>query len=307
MIVCFDIGGTTIKGAYAEGGETVTVVPRVPTPTGDFEAFVAELKRVIDAAPSRVDGVALSIAAIVDPETRGMIVANIPCINGRDLETELSESFGLPVVVANDADCFALAEAAYGAGKGHDIVFGVILGSGVGGGLVVRGELINGNGGYAGEWGHGPISSQIAGVKQHSIPRFACGCGQVGCLDAVCSARGLERIDHHLHGVKRSSLEIIDAWVAGDPLAEETVDVHVDILSGPMAMLINMTGTTRVPVGGGLSNATRLIERLDQETRKKTLRKFRDPLVVPAVLTVEPGLIGSAVLAYNRLKLPVSA
>ncbi|MEJ8473748.1 ROK family protein [Roseibium algae] len=301
MIVCFDIGGTAIKGAYALEPGNILQVARVPTPTMDFEAFVAVLAKTIGEAPGTVEAVSLSIAGVIDPDTRGMIVANIPCLHGVDLETELSARLSLPVVVANDADCFAMAEAGFGIGRGHDVVFGVILGSGVGGGLVVRGHLINEAGGYAGEWGHGPVSAMKAGALSREIPRFSCGCGQTGCLDAVCSARGLERIDQHLHDRDLTSMQIIDGFEAGDPKAKETVDVHVDILSGPLAVLINTTGASVVPVGGGLSNAVSLIDLIDRETRKKTLRSFKSPLVVPATCTIEPGLIGCATLGFQRV------
>ncbi|WP_417691297.1 ROK family protein [Roseibium sp.] len=302
VIVCFDIGGTTIKGAYAHGPQEVVPVPRVPTPIDDFDEFVRQLAGVIEAAPQKPSCVALSIAGIVDPDTNAMIVANIPCIHGRNLVADLERFLKLPVVVANDADCFALTEATYGAGKGHDIVFGAILGSGVGGGLVVRGELINQNGGYAGEWGHGPISALQAGVPARSVPQFACGCGQTGCLDAICSARGLERIHHHLHSRNLTSLEIIDCWEQGNEQAEKTISVYVDLLTGPLAVLVNLTGASLIPVGGGLSNASGLIKRLDEQTRARTLRKFRWPLVVPAQARVEPGLIGAAILGFQRLE-----
>ncbi|TYC61965.1 ROK family protein [Rhodobacterales bacterium] len=301
MIVCFDIGGTAIKGAYARTPEEIQVLPRIPTPTTDLDAFVGALRTVIEGAPEPVLAVSLSIAGVIDPDTRQAIVANIPCINGLRLQEELESRLGLPVAVANDADCFAMAEAGFGAGRGHDVVFGVILGSGVGGGLVVRGRLINEGGGYAGEWGHGPISATTAGAGRHSVPQFACGCGQTGCLDAIGSARGLERLDKHLHGRDLSSIEIISAWEGGDEAAAETIDVHVDILSGPLAVLINATGASRVPVGGGLSNAAGLITRLDEETRGKTLRRFAAPVVVPAACKIEPGLIGSAMLGLQKI------
>ncbi|KZM50098.1 ROK family protein [Labrenzia sp. OB1] len=301
MIVCFDIGGTAIKGAYARAPGDIAQVPRVPTPTADFEAFVAVLARIVSEAPEPTKVVALSIAGVVDPDTRCMIVANIPCLHGIDLATELAARLSLPVVIANDADCFAMAEAGFGIGRGHDVVFGIILGSGVGGGLVVRGHLINEDGGYAGEWGHGPVSATRAGPLSRDVPRFACGCGQTGCLDAACSARGLERIDKHLHGRDLTSEQIIAEFEAGASKAQETIDVYVDILSGPLALLINTTGASVVPVGGGLSNAVPLIDLIDRETRKKTLRRFKAPLVVPAACRIEPGLIGSAILGFQKV------
>jgi N-acetylglucosamine kinase len=170
MIVCFDIGGTAIKGAVAHSVDDIRPFPRQPTPIHDFDAFVATLKTVIAEAGGRPDCVAISIAGVIDPDTSNAVVANIPCIHGRPLQADLEQRLGLPVIIANDADCFVLAEAGIGAAKGHRVVFGIILGTGVGGGLVIDGRLINSNGGFAGEWGHGPISATEAGTPPARIP-----------------------------------------------------------------------------------------------------------------------------------------
>jgi hypothetical protein len=147
MIVCFDIGGTAIKGAVAYSADDIRPFPRQPTPLHDFDAFVATLSAVIAEAEAqsgqRPDCIALSIAGVIDPDTFNATVANIPCIHGRPLQADLERALGLPVVIANDADCFVLAETGIGAARGHRVVFGIILGTGVGGGLVIDGKLIN--------------------------------------------------------------------------------------------------------------------------------------------------------------------
>lgn len=299
MIVCFDIGGTAIKGAVAHGSNDIRPFPRRPTPINDFDAFVAVLRGVIDQSGGRPACVALSITGIVDPDTRRVVVANIPCIHGRRLQEDLEAALQLPVLIANDADCFVLAEAGIGAGRGHRVVFGVILGTGVGGGLVVDGQLINADGGFAGEWGHGPVAATEAGNPPVHLPRFQCGCGQKGCVDAICSARGMERLHHHLHGVMQTSEEIVSAWGDSDPLAARTIDVYVDLIASPLALVANVTGCTIMPVGGGLSNATALLAKIDQTLRARILRKFERPLLVRAECEIEPGLIGAALLALS--------
>ncbi|MCY1667002.1 ROK family protein [Rhizobium sp. SL86] len=299
MIVCFDIGGTAIKGALAYAVEDVRPVPRQPTPIHDFDAFVAVLQSVIDEADERPERLALSIAGIIDPDTGRAVVANVPCIHGRPLRQDLEAALGLPVLVANDADCFVLAEAGIGAGRGHRVVFGVILGTGVGGGLVIDGQLINREGGFAGEWGHGPVAATEAGHPPARLPRFQCGCGLTGCIDAVCSARGMEKLHAHLHGATQTSEEIVAAWEVGDAAASRTIDVYVDVLAGPLALVANVTGTTIIPVGGGLSNAEPLLEAIDAAVRSRILRRFDRPLVVKAECTVEPGLIGAALLGLK--------
>jgi N-acetylglucosamine kinase len=299
MIVCFDIGGTTIKGAIAYGPEDVRPVERRPTPLDSFDDFVATLKAVIAESGNRPGSVSISIAGVIDSETARATVANIPCINGRTLRADLEKALGIPVIVSNDADCFVMAEAEIGAGRGHRVVFGVIMGSGVGGGLVIDGKLINSEGGFAGEWGHAPVAATLAGDPPVSLPRFQCGCGLQGCIDAVCSARGMEKLHHHLHGVSLTSEEIIEAWQDEDVDSSRTIEILVDILASPLAMLINVTGATIVPVGGGLSNSKPLISAIDEAVRARILRRFERPLVVPAICRLEPGLIGAALLGLK--------
>lgn len=296
MIVCFDIGGTAIKGAGAWAVDDVRPVARRQTPIHDFDAFIGVLKDVIDEIGETPTCVALSIAGIIDPDTDRAVIANIPCAHGRLLRADLEAALGLPVLIANDADCCALAEYGAGAGRGHRVVFGAILGTGVGGGLVVDGKLINSAGGFAGEWGHGPVAATRAGNPPVELPRFACGCGLDGCVDAIGSARGMEKLHRHLAGSELKAEEILDAWQTGDVDAARTIDVYIDILSAPLALVVNMTGATIVPVGGGLSNSMPLIEALDRAVKARVLRKFQRPLVVRAECAIEPGLVGAAVL-----------
>lgn len=302
MIVCFDIGGTTIKGAIAYAPDDIRPVPRIPTPKTSFEDFAAGLKSVIDNSGGTPACVSLSIAGVIDADTGRATVANIPSIHGRALKDELEQALGLPVIVSNDADCFVMAESEIGSGRGHRVVFGVILGTGVGGGLVIDGRLINSEGGFAGEWGHGPVAATRAGNPPVELPRFECGCGLTGCVDAIGSARGMEKLHMHLHRQDMISEEIIAAWLGGNPDAARTIDMLVDILASPLAMVINVTGATIVPVGGGLSNSRELLATLDEAVRARILRRFARPLVVPAICRIEPGLIGSAVLGLKHAR-----
>ncbi|MDK1383901.1 ROK family protein [Sinorhizobium sp. 8-89] len=299
MIICFDIGGSAIKGAITHSPERIFPLPRRTTPLDDFRRFVATLESVLDEAGGLPERVAISITGVIDPETRRIKCANIPCIDGRELAAELEAALHLPVVIANDADCFALAEAGIGAGRGHRIVFGAILGTGVGGGLVVDGKLINADGGFAGEWGHAPAVASEAGHPPIAIPIFDCGCGQRGCVDTVGGARGLERLHTTVHGKSLSSHEIIDAWQSGDEEAARTIDIFVDLISSPLALVINITGATIVPVGGGLSNSEALLAEIDRAVRGSILRRLDRPLVVRGECRLEPGLIGAALLGFG--------
>lgn len=285
MILCFDIGGSRIKAAVAVGG-IVSPLGYAPTPDDDFAAFLRVLAGFAEGRGAR--GVAISIAGVVDPATGALKVANIPDANGKRLAEEVEAALGLPCVVVNDADAFVLAEIKAGAAVGHRNVFGVILGTGVGGGLVTDGRLVTGPGGFAGEWGHGPVADRSI------APHFPCGCGLSGCIDTVGGARGIERLHQHLHGVTATSEVILRDWQAGDAAAAQTVDLWAALLAPPLAMILNTVGASVVPVGGGLSNVPALIARLDAEVRRMILRADTGPILLPAKSGVEPGLIGAA-------------
>ena len=282
MILAFDIGGSRIRAAVWSGG-ALHALGEVPTPKGDLRAFVEVIRGF---AVRNVKGIAISIAGVVDPATGVGKVANIPAIDGLALGPELERVTGLPVMVLNDADCFALAEASQGAGRGHGTVFGVILGTGVGGGLVVQGRVVTGAGGYAGEWGHGPV---IRGEFA-----FRCGCGQTGCVDTIGSARGLERLHQARMGGEAEAEAIVAGWQAGEPDAGETMALWRDLVSGPLAMVVNMVGADILPVGGGLSRATGLVAYLDEAVRVRILRRTTAPLLLPAECGPDAGLLGAA-------------
>lgn len=283
MILAFDIGGSRIRAATWDG---VRLEPlgEVPTPVGDRAGFVAAIRGL--AAGRDAKGMAISIAGVVDPATGVGKVANIPAIDGLALGPTLAAATGVPVLVLNDADCFALAEARAGAGRGYGNVLGVILGTGVGGGLVIGGRVVTGAGGFAGEWGHGPV---IRGAFA-----FPCGCGQVGCIDAVGGARGLERLHLALGAEAAGSKAIAAGWQAGDSAAAETMALWCDLVAGPLAMVVNVVGAGIVPVGGGLSQAAGVVELLDDAVRARVLRATAGPLVVRAKCGADAGLLGAA-------------
>jgi N-acetylglucosamine kinase len=275
----------------------IEMLGRVRTPLEDFEAFCIAIAEILALSPAPAgSAVSIAITGVIDPSTGVIKCANIPCIDGRTLAADLSARLGRRVVVGNDADLFALAEAGAGAGQGHAIVFGVILGTGVGGGLVIDGRVVTGPGGYAGEWGHAPVAATRVLDPPVELPRFACGCGQAGCVDTLGGARGLERLHKHFTGQARDSVEIVAAWEVGEPAASRTVNAFMEIVAPPLALVVNVVGAGIVPVGGGLAQSRALIERLDREVRARILRKTTAPLVVPAALEVEPGLVGAAIL-----------
>lgn len=301
MLACFDIGGSLIKAALASSPGSIETIGNVATPTDDFDAFSDALAGLLHAKRNIIAGIAISITGVIDPATGVMVCANIPCIHGRTMAHDLSQTLGLPVFIANDADCFALSEALEGAGRGHRNMFGIILGTGVGGGLVVDGRIVTGSGGYAGEWGHGTALQTTAGTPPVDVPHFLCGCGRKGCVDTVGGARGLERLHSFLCDDELSSFDIVTGWTEGNDRASKTMDVYLDLVSVPLAFALNTTGSTIVPVGGGLSGSTALVGALDERVRSLMLYNSPTPLLVPAQQTINPALAGAALLGFQEL------
>ncbi|GGA86403.1 N-acetylglucosamine kinase [Brucella endophytica] len=295
-----DIGGSFIRFAYSARPGSLELLDRLPTPAGNWTAFVDALHGLLERHANGTDApLAISIAGLVDPADGKAFSANIPCITGHRLEQELGERLGRRVFAANDADCLALAEAGEGAGAGHRIVFCAVLGTGVGGGLVAEGRLIRGAGGLSGEWGHGPILNttvELEGEGQITIPRFACGCGQQGCVDTIGGARGIERLHQFLNAEEKDSYGILTAWQDGDLPAHRTISAYLQLVADPLSAVVNITGASVVPIGGGLANATPLIAELDKAVRQRILRRVDEPLVVPGKFSSDGGLIGAAVL-----------
>lgn len=303
-VFCIDIGGSFMKFAVSAGPGLLVALESIETPATDWSAFTRSisglLARHADQA-SATAPLALSIAGLVDPRSGRAISANIPCITGRPIGSELSGLLGRPVVAANDADCLTLAEANEGAGRGHSVVFCAVMGTGIGGGLAIDGRLVRGAGGVTGEWGHGPILNttvEVGGTMLH-IPRFSCGCGQSGCVDTIGGARGIERLHRFLCDRDETSRQILQDWQDGEKRAGTTVAAYLELLADPLALAVNITGASIVPVGGGLASVTALIAALDGAVRARILNRFERPLVVPAARQEDGGLAGAAVLGHQ--------
>lgn len=297
-VIVADIGGSHIRLGRQRHGDEYEVLAHVPTPANDWEQFCVALSAAVHPWASASSALSLSIAGVVSPETGHVTAANIPCLGSRPLARDLEALLGMPVAVTNDADCAALAEARVGAGVGHGVVFCVVLGTGVGGGLVVNGQLVRGAGGLSGEWGHAPIVNeamvQTGDGRSVRVPRFRCGCGQTGCVDTVGGARGLERLHAFMHRSGQTSHQILEAWMAGEPFAAASVRAYIELISGPLALVVNVTGTSVVPVCGGLGRCAELVAALDEAVRRQILRRGDRALVVPSLLNDQAGLIGAA-------------
>src|SRR5436853_4854238 len=253
-----DLGGTKIEAvALSRAGEEIAR-RRVATPR-DYAASldaIAGLVRELDRAADEAGTVGVGIPGTLVPETGLVKNANSVWLNGRSLGSDLEQRLGRPVRLMNDANCFALSEASDGAAAGAHVVFGVILGTGVGGGIAVDGRCLSGANLIAGEWGHNPLPW----LTSDELPGPPCYCGKHGCIETWLSGPGFER-DHAEHtGLTRSGREIASAAASGDPGAVATLARYHDRPGPALASLINVLDPDVVVLGGGMSNLAGLPE-----------------------------------------------
>jgi len=251
-----DLGGTKIEGIALDGGLERARV-RVDTPRGDYEATVealVQLVRDLEARTRAPGSVGIGIPGTMSPATGLVKNANSTWLIGRPLLADLETRLDRPVRIANDANCFAVSEASDGAAAGADVVFGVILGTGTGGGIVVRGEVVVGSNAVAGEWGHNPLPWPC----DEERPGPSCYCGRSGCIETFLSGPGLQA-DHARHtGQPCGPTEIVARAAAGDGDAAATLERYEERLARGLASIINVLDPNVIVLGGGLSNIDRL-------------------------------------------------
>ncbi|MBL0171266.1 MAG: ROK family protein [Gemmatimonadaceae bacterium] len=255
MRIGIDLGGTKIEGLALDDDGTERARRRVPTP-GDYPGTVGEIAALVEALEIEVGAtttVGIGIPGAVTPSTGLVKNANSVWLIGQPLARDLEQRLHRPIRVANDADCFALSEATDGAAAGAATVFGVILGTGVGGGIVVNGRCLEGPNLICGEWGHNPLPWP----KADEFEGPSCYCGKRGCIEAWLSGPGFERDFATRCGVTRSARsarEIVAAAHSGEPLARETLERYHDRLARALASIINVLDPWVIVLGGGMSN-----------------------------------------------------
>ncbi len=251
-----DLGGTKIAAALLDAQGRVVRDTRAKTP-GAYDALVRTVREMCDALADPQAPFGMGIPGSVSPTTGLVRNCNATFVNGRDLRRDLAQATGRPVRLANDANCFALSEAVDGAAAGSPSVFGVIIGTGVGGGIVLDGALVEGAGGLAGEWGHIPLPWAQDGER---APR-PCWCGLDGCMETWASGPALER-DHGADGVRAP--EIVSLARAGDTTAAAALRRYVARLGRGLALICNVLDPRDIVLGGGMSNIDELYEQLPQ-------------------------------------------
>jgi len=252
-----DLGGTKIEGiTLADDGRELARV-RVATPRGDYDGTLRAIAGVVSSLEERTGQAAtvgIGMPGAISPATGLVKNANSTWLNGRPFGRDVERALDRPVRVANDANCFALSEATDGAAAGADVVFGVIVGTGTGGGIVVGARLVTGRNSIAGEWGHNPQPWP----EPPEWPGPPCYCGRTGCIETFLSGPGLARDYLASTGVDVPGAEVVDRAGRGDGAAEAALARYESRMARALASVINVVDPDVIVLGGGLSNVGRL-------------------------------------------------
>jgi fructokinase len=256
-----DLGGTKIEGVVLDGRRELARL-RIPTPRDNYSGTLEAIASLVESLEReaglglRTPTVGIAIPGTLSPATGLVKNANSVWLIGKPLLADVTRRLGRDVRMANDANCFAVSEATDGAGAGVDVVFGVIVGTGTGAGIVVGGEALVGPNGVAGEWGHNPLPWQADDER----PGPACYCGRRGCIETFLSGPGLQADDERRTGRRRRPSEIVADASAGDRGARETLGRYEERMARALASVINVLDPDIIVLGGGLSNIGSLYE-----------------------------------------------
>jgi len=258
MRLGLDYGGTKIEGVVLGPDGAERARARVPTPRFDYDGGIRAIRDLTEhleaRAGGRIEQVGIGVPGSVDRASGRVSLGNSTWLHGRDLKGDLAAALQRPVKVANDANCFALSESVDGAGAGAQVVFAIILGTGVGGGLVVHGQLVEGVNAVGGEWGHIPLPMPTDDER----PGPLCSCGVPGHVESWLSGPNLAADYVRRSGVTSAdtptSQDVVALAAGGDAAARETMERFVDRLGRSLAVIVNVVDPDVIVVGGGLSN-----------------------------------------------------
>lgn len=289
-----DLGGTKLEGVVLPENGGTQPICRIRIDTEADRGYEHILDRVAElvermsrelggARPARIG---FGTPGIADPRSGQMKNCNTTCLNGRPLLHDLRARLGADVRIANDANCFALAESRFGAGRGAASVFGVIMGTGVGGGLVIDGKAVSGLQGLAGEWGHNVLDPSGA----------ECYCGKRGCVETVISGPALERFYRERSGISKRLGEITRSAPEGDRDAVAVIDRLCDSFARAISVVINIVDPEVVVLGGGVSNVAALYERVEERLLPYVFNDRVETRIERNQLGDSGGVFGAALL-----------
>jgi fructokinase len=293
MRIGIDLGGTKIEAvALGDEGEELFRC-RVPTPAGDYEATLRAIAGLVSSVEERIGqrgSVGIGTPGAISPRTGFIKNSNSIVLNGRPLDRDLAAMLGRSLRIENDANCFALSEAVDGAARDASVVFGVILGTGVGAGIVIDKRLVSGRNRIAGEWGHNPLPWPRA----EEWPGPPCYCGKTGCIETFLSGAGLAREFRLRTGRDLTANDIASGAAAGDSAAVAVMETYEDRLARGLAHVINIVDPDLIVLGGGLSNIAGLYQKVPAIIQRFVFSDGVETPVVQAMHGDSSGVRGAA-------------
>lgn len=292
MRIGVDFGGTKIEAAALHDAGAFAARIREPNP-GSYDAaltLVADLIARVEAEAGPARSVGLAIPGSPSPHTGLIRNANSTYLNGRRFGGDLEVALGRPVRLANDANCLALSEAVDGAGAGAASLFGVIVGTGCGGGMIIDGKLVEGAHGVAAEIGH----TSLPWPRADEAPGPACWCGLNGCLETWVSGTGFQRDHEATTGRAWKAQAIVEAARTGDAGAAAALNRYIDRLGRALAMVVNLVDPEVFVLGGGMSNVAELYDRLPEVVTRHAFSDHWDGRIVAAKWGDSSGVRGAA-------------
>lgn len=293
MRIGIDLGGTKIEGIALDESGRESIRKRLVTPSGDYQAILATVAALvidIENQTGQRGTVGVATPGAVSPATGLIKNSNSICLIGKPLAQDLAALLGRPVRLANDANCFALSEAMDGAAAGAEVVFGVIIGTGTGGGVVVHGRVLEGPNAIAGEWGHNPLPWPSDAER----PGPVCYCDKSGCIETFLSGPGLVRDHEKTTGQTLTAVEIAQRAEQGDAACNATLERYEDRLARALATVINVLDPDVIVLGGGLSNIARLYRNVPQLWGNYVFSDRVDTRLLPAKYGDSSGVRGAA-------------
>jgi len=292
-----DLGGTKIAVVALSPSNQTLFSNRLPTPKGNYQGVLETIHDLVNQAKKNTgaDGednvsIGIGIPGSVSPQTNLIQNANSTWMNTKPFQSDIERTLDQSVKLANDANCLALSESFDGAAKGAGTVFGVIIGTGCGGGLIVNGKLIEGRHAICGEWGHTPLPW----LKADEFPGPPCWCGQNGCIETWVSGTGMEQAYQRTFGQVFTAQNIVDRASDGNKDAQACLDMHADRLARGLALITNLYDPDVIVLGGGLSNMSHLYEQLPFLMKKYVFADAFDANIKKPVHGDASGVRGAA-------------
>jgi fructokinase len=299
MRIGIDLGGTKIEALAIDDRGTELARHRVDTPRDDYEATIKAIVALVhrmEAETGKTGTVGVGIPGTISRVTGRVKNANSTWLNGQPFHTDLTAALGREVRVANDANCLAVSEATDGAAAGIRFVYGVILGTGCGGGVALEGCVHDGPNGVAGEWGHNPLPWP----KPEESPGPPCYCGKRGCMEMWVSGTGIARDYKNVTGTAKTTREIVEDFTAGGRVAAETIERFEDRLARGLSNVINILDPDVIVIGGGVSRVEHIYGALPKLLPQYVFGGEASTPIVQAKYGDSSGVRGAAWLWPNR-------